>query len=94
MVGESSGFGKSDYSSARLLQLCEALEQIGQDRDTSAQWQVSVVGQDALSALVSFMFLSQFFLISSVSDIFPVNLYPLHFVSCWGSFLTVLEQQG
>lgn len=94
MVGESSGFGKSDYSSARLLQLCEALEQIGQDRDTSAQWQVSVVGQDALSALVSFMFLSQFFLISSVSNIFPVNPYPLHFVSCWGSFLTVLEQQG
>lgn len=90
MVSEGGGFGKSDSSSARILRLCEALEQIGQDRDISAQWQVSVVG----SAFISFVFLSQFFLISSVSDISPVNLYPLHFVSCWGSFLTVLKQQG
>lgn len=94
MVSEGGGFGKSDSSSARLLQLCEALEEIGQDRDISAQWQVSVIGQDALSAFISFVFLSQFFLISSVSNISPVNLYPLHFVSCWGSFLTVLKQQG
>lgn len=45
-----------------VLQLCEALEQIEQNRDISAQWQVSVVGQDTFSALVSFVFLSQFFL--------------------------------
>lgn len=53
MVSEGGGFGKSNSSSARLLQLCEALEEIGQDRDISAQWQVSVVGQDTLSAFIS-----------------------------------------